>query len=108
MVATPTAVHHASMTNIDYQPRQTTAFSVQSMLSFGISLSALLIGDVSLPADGWVRGFLTIGVLYVVTSSFTLAKCIRDQHETTQVVHRIDEARLEQFLAEHDPFKPIA
>jgi hypothetical protein len=108
MVADGAALHDASMTNVDYHPRQTAAFLAQAMISFGVSLCALLIGILSLPADGWIRGFLTIGVLYVVTSSFTLAKCVRDQHETAQVVHRIDEARLEQFLADHDPFKPIA
>lgn len=108
MVATHADVHHAPMTNVAYQPRQTTAFLVQAMISFGVSLCALLIGILYLPADGWMRGFLTIGVLYVVTSSFTLSKCVRDQHETEQVVHRIDEARLEQFLADHDPFKPVA
>ena len=96
------------MTKVDYQPRQTTAFLAQAMISFGVSLSASPIGILYLPADGWMRGFLTIGLLYVVTSSFTLAKCVRDQHETEQVVHRIDEARLERFLADHDPFKPVA
>jgi hypothetical protein len=42
----------------------------------------------------------------MATSAFTLAKCVRDQHEANTVVHRIDEARLEKFLAEHDPFNP--
>jgi hypothetical protein len=42
---------------------------------------------------------------YVVTSSFTLAKCVRDNQETSQVVNRVDQVRLERFLAEHDPFK---
>ena len=108
MVVVGPAVQHAPMTKVDYHPHQTTAFLAQAMISFGVSLFALLVGILYLPADGWMRGFLTIGVLYVVTSSFTLAKCVRDQHETSQVVHRIDEARLEQFLADHDPFKPIA
>ena len=34
-----------------------------------------------LPVDVWVRGFLGIGSLYVVTSTFTLAKCVRDRQE---------------------------
>ena len=55
-----------------------------------------------------MRAFLALGLLYVVTSTFTLAKCVRDQHEASRVVHRVDEARLERFLAEHDPFKPAA
>ncbi|HEX3426185.1 MAG TPA: YiaA/YiaB family inner membrane protein [Acidimicrobiales bacterium] len=93
------------MADIDVVPRQTAAFYVQAVLSFAVSLTATAVGIFYLPANGWIRGFLILGVLYVVTSSFTLAKCIRDQRESSQVVHRVDEARLERFLAEHNPFK---
>jgi hypothetical protein len=40
-----------------------------------------------------------------VSSSFTLAKVIRDAQESNAVVTRVDEARLERLLAEHDPFR---
>src|SRR5687767_11522004 len=92
--------------SIHAQPKQTTAFMVQSALSFGIALLALLIGVANLPVEPWTRGFLTIGLLYVVTSTFTLAKVVRDAHETHTVLSRVDEARLERLLQEHDPFKP--
>ncbi len=49
--------------------------------------------------------FLALGLLFVVTSSFTLAKCVRDQQESTTVVKRVDQARLDKLLADHDPFK---
>jgi hypothetical protein len=84
--------------------KQTTGFYAQAVISFGVSVLGVLTGIAYLPTDGWTRGFMALGLLYVVTSTFTLAKCVRDQHETSQVVHRVDEARLERFLAEHDPF----
>jgi hypothetical protein len=87
------------------QSKQTSAFYAQAAISFGLSLSALVIGIWYLPADGWIRGFLTLGILYAVTSTFTLAKCVRDAQETHTVLSRVDEARLEKLLAEHDPFK---
>ncbi|MBG0816311.1 YiaA/YiaB family inner membrane protein [Planomonospora sp. ID82291] len=87
------------------QPRNTGAFYVQAVLSFGVSVSAVAIGLVYLPVDAWVRAFLAIGVLYVVTSTFTLAKCVRDRQELSEVTTRVDQARLEKLLAEHDPFK---
>jgi hypothetical protein len=37
-----------------------------------------------------------------VTSSFTLAKCIRDRHEEGAIVSRVDQARLDKLLAEQD------
>lgn len=41
-------------------------------------------------------------LLYVVTSSFTLAKCIRDRQEETALVSRVDQARLDKLLTEQD------
>jgi hypothetical protein len=41
-------------------------------------------------------GFLALGLLYVVTSSFTLAKCVRDRQEETALVSRVDQARLDK------------
>jgi hypothetical protein len=93
------------MSNIKTQPKQTTAFFAQSAISFGVSVLGLIMGVWYLPVEGWSRAFLAIGILYAITSSFTLAKCVRDAQETQSVLSRVDEARLERLLAEHDPFK---
>jgi hypothetical protein len=87
------------------KPATTTAFFVQAAISFGLALTAVTVGVVRLPADGWVRAFLTLAVLYVVTSTFTLAKCVRDHQEAATVINRVDQARLDKLLAEHDLFK---
>ena len=84
------------------RPRTTAAFFVQSVISFGVSLSVTITGIGYLHDAPWVRAFLALGLLYVVTSSFTLAKCIRDRQEETAVVSRVDQARLEKLLAEQD------
>jgi hypothetical protein len=87
------------------QSRTTTAFFVQAALSFGVSLVAVTFAIAHLPGDAWMRGFLWLGLLYVVTSSFTLAKCVRDQQEASNVISRVDQVRLERLLAEYDPFR---
>ncbi|MGW5684703.1 YiaA/YiaB family inner membrane protein [Nonomuraea sp. NPDC003754] len=87
------------------QPSQTTAYYVQAVLSFGVSLAAVAIGVAYLPVSGWIRAFLTVGVLYVITSAFTLAKVVRDRQELSAMTNRVDQARLDKLLAEHDPFK---
>jgi hypothetical protein len=87
------------------QPSQTTAFYVQAMLSFAISLTSMALALVYLPAAGWVRAFLGLGLLYVVTSTVTLCKVVRDRQEMSDVTTRVDQARLDKLLAEHDPFK---
>jgi hypothetical protein len=86
-------------------PATTGAFFVQAVISFAASLLAVALGIAYLPADPWVRGFLALAVLYVVTSAFTLAKCVRDRQDSTAVVTRVDQARLDKLLADHDPFK---
>ena len=87
------------------QPKVTTAFYAQSVAAFGLALVAVATGIVYLPVGAWVRAFLAIGVLYLVTSAFTLAKCVRDAQETGTVVRRVDQARIDKLLSEHDPFK---
>lgn len=83
--------------------KPSSAFFLQAGVSFAISLVAVGIGLAYMPVNGWVRGFLAIGVLYVVTSSFTLAKCVRDQQEAMAVTSRVDKARIDEILTEHDP-----
>ena len=58
-----------------------------------------------LPATGWVRAFLALGLLFVVTSTITLSKVVRDRQELSEVANRVDQARLDKLLVEHDPFK---
>jgi hypothetical protein len=87
------------------QHKPTTAFTVQAGLSFGVSVLSMVIGITYLPVDRWTRGFLALGLLYSVTSCFTLAKTIRDQQESSHIVSRVDQARLEKLLADHDPFR---
>lgn len=87
--------------------QSTAAFYGQAVASFGVAMGAVTLGIYFLDANAWVRGFLAIGVLYLVTSCFTLAKVIRDRQEAGQLISRVDQARLEKILAEHDPFQKL-
>jgi hypothetical protein len=80
--------------------RTTTAFFAQSVISFAVSLAVTIVGIGYLHDSRWIRAFLALGLLYVVTSSFTLAKCVRDRQEEDAIVSRVDQARLERLLAE--------
>ncbi|HET8641369.1 MAG TPA: YiaA/YiaB family inner membrane protein [Pseudonocardiaceae bacterium] len=90
------------------KPNLTTAFYAQSIISFSVSIGSVALAIVYLPVDPWVRAFLCVAVLYTVTSTFTLAKCVRDRQELDQVASRVDQARLDKLLVEHDPFKVAA
>lgn len=86
--------------------KNTSAFYVQAAASFGIALVTVVVGILYLPVDSWVRAFLGLGTMYLVTSSFVLAKCIRDAQESSGLAQRLDQARVDRILAEHDPFQP--
>jgi hypothetical protein len=93
------------MSNNPVPPAMTSAYYAQCVISFAVSLGSVAIGIVYLPVNAWVRAFLTVAVLYSVTSAFGLAKCVRDRQENAAVTSRVDQARLDRLLAEHDPFK---
>ncbi|WP_330350266.1 YiaA/YiaB family inner membrane protein [Streptomyces sp. NBC_00582] len=95
------------MSDTPVKQQNTAAFYGQAVASFAIAMAATAVGIYRMNADAWVRTFLAIAVLYLVTSSFTLAKVIRDRQEAGTIVSRVDQARLEKLLAEHDPFEKI-
>ncbi|MFF4792567.1 MULTISPECIES: YiaA/YiaB family inner membrane protein [unclassified Streptomyces] len=95
------------MSDTPVKQQNTAAFYGQAVASFGIAMAATSIGILRLNADAWVRAFLAIAVLYLVTSAFTLAKVIRDRQEAGRIVSRVDQARLEKLLSEHDPFEKL-
>ncbi|GAA2554851.1 YiaA/YiaB family inner membrane protein [Streptomyces fimbriatus] len=95
------------MSDTPVKQQSTAAFYGQAVASFAVALGATAIGIFNLQADAWVRAFLGIAVLYLVTSAFTLAKVIRDRQEAGQIVNRVDQARLEKLLAEHDPLQKL-
>lgn len=82
-----------------------TAFYVQSVAAFAIALAMVTIGILYLPVPPWTRAFLSLGTIFLVSSCFTLAKCIRDAQESGSVVSRLDQARVERILAEYDPYR---
>ncbi|MCO4697313.1 hypothetical protein LRR80_03379 [Streptomyces sp. RO-S4] len=95
------------MSDTPVKQQSTAAFYGQAVASFGVALGATAVGIFNLETDAWVRAFLGIAVLYLVTSAFTLAKVIRDRQEAGQIVNRVDQARLEKMLADYDPLQKL-
>ena len=88
--------------------RNTNAFFLQAGLSFGVALLTMIFAICYLPVDPWIRAFLGLGTMFLTTSSFTVAKCVRDNQENQAVYARLDQARVDKILAEHDPFSSVS
>jgi hypothetical protein len=81
------------------------AWVVQTWISFAISTSALAIGILYLPVDGWIKGYLGMGMAFSLGSTISLTKTVRDEHESKKLLAKVDEARVEKLLAEHHPLR---
>lgn len=88
------------------QPIHSSAWVIQTWLSFVLAVGVTAMGVYHLPVDGWMKAFLGMGVLFTVGSTFSLAKTLRDVHEQQRITARIDEARMTKLLAEVDPLAP--
>lgn len=88
--------------------KNTSAFYAQAAISFGVALLGLAVAALYMPGDPWMRAFIGMTTLFLVSSSFTLAKVIRDNQEDAAIYSRLDQARVERILAEHDPFRDVA
>lgn len=78
-----------------------SAWVIQTWLSFIISISATTIGIVYLPVNPWVKSFMGMGLAFSVGSTISLTKTQRDLHEGKKLTSKIEEARVEKILAEH-------
>ncbi|MCG7594804.1 YiaA/YiaB family inner membrane protein (plasmid) [Mycobacterium sp. C3-094] len=85
--------------------KTTAAFFAQSAIAFGVSFLGLLFGICYLPLDMWQRLFLAMAGLFLVSSTFGLAKTVRDMQEASTVRVRIGVARIDRLLNEHDPLR---
>ncbi|OUC11849.1 MAG: hypothetical protein B0A82_25395 [Alkalinema sp. CACIAM 70d] len=91
--------------NLNASQDHSVAWIAQVWLSFILSLTATTIGILYAPVNPWVRAYLGMGLMFSVGSSLSLAKTTRDLHESKKVLSRIDEAKLERLLAQHDPYQ---
>ncbi len=75
-------------------------FFVQA--SFAISLILMSVGIFELPVNIWMRGFLGMGLFFTVSSTITMAKTMRDGHESHKLIRRLTDAKTEKILHEYE------
>jgi hypothetical protein len=80
----------------------TQAWIFQVWVAFLISFVTTCFGILRLPVDHWIRGFLWMGLTFTVTSAFSLAKTVRDNHEAVRLRNRITDAKAEKLLREYE------
>ena len=94
------------MSKVEASQIHSSAWVAQTWISFVLAVGVTGMGIWFLPVDVWVKAFMGMGLLFSVGSTFSLAKTVRDQHESESLRKRIDDARVSRMIAEHDPLKP--
>lgn len=60
---------------------------------------AFVAGGIFLmPVEMWIRGYLLIGMVLIVQSSINMTKTVRDNHESNQLIKRLDDAKTEKLI----------
>lgn len=80
--------------------QNTGAWLTFTYVSFAASVFMLAIGVWALPGDLWVKGYLTMASVFMLGSSFTLSKTLRDEHEAKRLSNRLEDAKAERLLME--------
>ncbi|AUC60823.1 hypothetical protein AA637_06525 [Cyanobacterium sp. HL-69] len=79
-----------------------SAWVIQTWLSFIISVGVTSVGIFYMPVDSWIKAFMGMGLLFSVGSTVSLTKTQRDIHESTRIISKLEEAKVERILAEHN------
>jgi hypothetical protein len=69
--------------------------------SFAIALCAMLGGILFSPIEFIVKAYFGLCSLFLVSSTITLAKSMRDQHESQRIMNKIAEAKTQQLIKEY-------
>ena len=67
-------------------------------VSFAAAAFLVGIGVFFLPIDLWMKGYLTMGIVMLVQTCVTMTKTVRDNHESSKFVNRIEDAKAERLL----------
>lgn len=67
-----------------YRSVDTPAWRFQAWTAFALSVGLTLWGIASMQAELWLKAFSLSSLLFVVSTAFTLAKTIRDNHEAAR------------------------
>lgn len=69
--------------------------------AFAVSVFAMGVGIFFAPCELWVKGYMAMGTLFVVGSSITLSKTMRDEHESRKMINKISEVKTEKILKQY-------
>ena len=80
----------------------TSAWDFFVKLAFAVAVGATMMGIYMLPGELLVKGYFMISSLFLVFSTITMSKTIRDKPESDRLHNRISEARTTKIIRDMD------
>jgi hypothetical protein len=86
--------------NTQAQATHSGAWITFTYASFFASVAMVGIGILFAPVDIWIKAYFAMGAALLMQSCITMTKTLRDVHEGSRLVNRIEDARAERLLME--------
>ena len=79
-----------------------SAWIFQTWVAFILSITATGVGIFFLPVNVWIKAYIGTGLLFSISSTISVSKTQRDLHESQRILSKIEEAKVEKILSEHN------
>ncbi|MEM7067861.1 MAG: YiaA/YiaB family inner membrane protein [Pseudomonadota bacterium] len=89
------------MSNISYTPKDSHAFKLFTMTSFGVAAAMQAGGIFFMEASFAAKGFYAMSAIMLVHTAISVTKMLRDDQEAKQVHNKLEDAKTEKLLTEY-------
>ncbi len=90
------------MSNTNHvESNNTKAFYSLAWASFVIAFAGTVAGLVLLEVSLPVKGFFAMSYIFSITACFTVAKVVRDRHESDSLTRKIEQAKAQKLINEY-------
>lgn len=81
-----------------YTPRDSEAWNLFTIGSFGLAALMMAGGIYFLEASFAAKGFYAMSAIMLVHTSITITKSLRDREESKKFINKLEEAKTEKIL----------
>jgi hypothetical protein len=86
------------MSTANYPAKDTGAWKMFTMASFGVAAAMMAGGIYFLEASFAAKGFYAMAAIMLVHTSVTITKTLRDSEEAGRFINKLEDAKTEKLL----------
>lgn len=84
-----------------YDNQNSKSFYNMAWIALILASVGMIAGLAYLDASFAMKGFLIMAYLFSISSCFTVAKVVRDRHEASRFINKVENAKTEKFLNDY-------